>query len=123
MERVKIFIADDNTDFRDRIKTLVESEKQMEVVGEAPDAAHIIKEVMESQAHVLVMDVSMPGINGLDATRMLVNSLPDLKIILVSVYDIDEYKEAALASGAQAYLVKKDIVNELIPVIYRTVEN
>lgn len=123
MKKIRIFIADDNTDFRERIKALVADKNCIEVVGEAPDANHILREIQESRAQVLVMDVSMPGMNGLDATRMLASTMADLKIILVSVYDIDEYKEAALASGAQAYLVKKDIVTELIPLINRAVQN
>ncbi|MFC1568979.1 response regulator transcription factor [bacterium] len=117
MKKIRIFIADDNADFRDRVKTLIDEEINISVVGEAPDANHIVKEVVASKADAVLMDVSMPGMNGLDATRMLASTMPKLKIIMVSVYDIEEYKEAALASGAFGYLVKKDVMTNLIPLI------
>ncbi|MBN2103604.1 response regulator transcription factor [bacterium] len=121
MEEIKIFITDDNTDFRDRVRALVDKEKNLVVAGEAPDANHIINEVMASGADVVLLDVSMPGMNGLEAARTLKERMPGLKIILVSVYDIEEYREAALTSGAFGYLVKKDVMNELVPLIWKAV--
>jgi len=90
-------------------------------VGDVSDANHIIKEVKDSKADIVLLDVSMPGMNGLEAARALTDKISGLKIIMVSVYDIEEYKEAALASGAFGYLVKKDIVNKLIPIIREAV--
>jgi len=118
MKEIKLFIADDNSDFRDRVRALIDAEAFMSVVGEAPDANYILKEVKTSRANVVLMDVSMPGMNGLDATRLLTEAIPALRVIMVSVYDIDEYKEAALASGALGYLVKKDAMTKLIPLIH-----
>lgn len=121
MEPIKVFLVDDNNNFRERVKALVDEQEDMRIVGEAPDADLLLKEVPESRADMVLIDVSMPGMNGLDATRMLRASMPELKIIMVSVYDIDEYKEAALANGAGAYLVKKDIMTALIPTIRKVI--
>ncbi len=114
---IKLFIADDNSDFRSRIRNLIEDEEGMKIVGDAPDAAYIVREVKASQADVVIMDVSMPGINGLDAAKALKKVLPALKIIIVSVYDIKEYKDAAFDAGAAAYMVKKDLITQLVPKI------
>jgi len=121
VQKINIFIADDNTDFRDRVRAIIEKEKDFCIVGDVSDANHIIKEVKDSKADIVLLDVSMPGMNGLEAARALTDKISGLKIIMVSVYDIEEYKEAALASGAFGYLVKKDIVNKLIPIIREAV--
>jgi DNA-binding NarL/FixJ family response regulator len=119
MQPIRIFIADDNPNFREHVRKLVEDEENLTLAGETPDANNIIKEVTGSRADVVLMDISLPGKNGLDATRILVNAIPHVKVILVSVYDLDEYRDAALANGAYAYLVKKDIMSTLIPLLQK----
>ena len=67
---------------------------------------------------VVLMDVRMPRQDGLESTRMLSEELPEIKVIVLSLYDIEEYKEVALASGAFGYIIKRNMVNELIPALH-----
>jgi len=64
----------------------------------------------------------MPGINGLEATRQLKDEMPKLKVIILTIYDLQEYREAALASGANGYVVKKSLIEELVPAIRRVAQ-
>jgi DNA-binding NarL/FixJ family response regulator len=114
---IRILIVDDNADFRRRLKEFLAPEPDMEVVGEAADGQEAIGKVRELQPDLVLMDVRMPGINGLSATRQLRDEMPEVKVIMLSLYDLEEYREAALASGASGYMVKKSLVQELIPAI------
>ena len=88
-------------------------EKKMQVVRTAPDANHIVA-VSACRADVVIMDISMSGLNGFEATRCLIEKISNISVILVSVYDVNEYREAAFSVGAKDYLIKKNIMNELI---------
>jgi DNA-binding response OmpR family regulator len=65
------------------------------------------------------MDVSMPGISGIDATRQLKDEMPEVKVIVLTIFDLQEYREAAMASGASGYVIKKSLMEELLPAIKR----
>ena len=117
MCRIRIMIVDDNATFREQLKEFLASEPDIEVVGEAADGQEAILKARELQPDVVLMDVRMPGINGIHATRQLKEEMPEVKVIILSLYDIDEYRKAALDSGASGYVVKKSIVQELLPAI------
>ena len=117
MCRIRIMIVDDNATFREQLKEFLASEPDIEVVGEAADGQEAIRKARELQPDVVLMDVRMPGINGIHATRQLKEEMPEVKVIILSLYDIDEYRKAALDSGASGYVVKKSIVQELLPAI------
>ena len=117
MCRIRIMIVDDNATFREQLKEFLASEPDIEVVGEAADGQEAIRKARELQPDVVLMDVRMPGINGIHATRQLKEEMSEVKVIILSLYDIDEYRKAALDSGASGYVVKKSIVQELLPAI------
>jgi DNA-binding NarL/FixJ family response regulator len=117
MKSIKVLIADDDERFRWRIGQFLATEPYVEIVGEAATGHEALTCARELTPDVVLMDVRMPGMNGVSATRCLKEEMPDLKVIVLSVYDLDEYRNAALASGASAYVVKKSMIEELIPAI------
>ena len=87
------------------------------MVGEVATGQEALANAEALKPDLVLMDVRMPGMNGITATRLLKVQQPDLRVIVLSVYDLKEYKDAALASGASAYVIKKGMIEELIPAI------
>lgn len=112
-----VLIVDDNAEFRGRIKTLLSSENEIQIIGEAGDGEQAVLEAARLHPNVVLMDVRMPRMNGLEAARRLTGPSSDTKVIMMSQYDIEEYKQAAAASGARDYVVKKSMMQRLIPAI------
>lgn len=117
MKEVRVLIADDDDRFRWRLVQFLATEPFIEVIGEAATGHEAMASARELKPDLLLMDVRMPGMNGVSATRCLKKEMPHLKVIVLSVYDLQEYRDAALASGASAYIVKKSMIEELIPAI------
>ena len=117
MGMIRTLIVDDNAGFRQCARELLASAKDIEVIGEAASSHEAILRARELRPDLVLMDVSMPGGNGIDATRQLKNEMPELKVIMLSVFDIEQYREAALASGSSGYVVKKSMTEELLPMI------
>ena len=117
MPIVRTLIVDDNASFRRRVKEFLASEPDIEVIGEAADGQAAILKARELQPDLVLMDVRMPGTNGITATRQLKDEMPELRIIILTIYDLEQYREAAMASGANGYVVKKSLIEELVPAI------
>jgi DNA-binding NarL/FixJ family response regulator len=121
MQVIRVLVVDDNAGLRRRLEEFLSAEPDIEVVGEAADGEQAILKARELQPDVVLMDVRMPGINGLDATRELKNEMPEVKVIMLSRFDLEEYREAARERGASGYVAKSDLVEELLPAIRRVV--
>ena len=121
MQVIRVLVVDDNAGFRRRLEEFLSAEPDIEVVGEAADAQEAMRRVRELKPNVVLMDVRMPGTNGLDATRELKDEMPEVKVIMLSRFDVEEYREAARARGASGYVVKRDLIEELVPAIRRVV--
>jgi PAS domain S-box-containing protein len=119
---INILIVDDSLLFRERIKALLSTCPQIVVVGEVQDGQAAMKKAKELKPDVVLMDVKMGGISGLTATGLLKSDLPGIQIIILSLYDLEAYREAAQAVGASAYVPKKHLVDELLPAIQRAVQ-
>ena len=117
---MRIVLAEDHKTVREGIKLLVNAQADMEVVGEAGDGAAAIKVVRENNPDVVVMDVSMPEMNGLKATRKLKAEFPDLRILTLTRHNDDSFLEQLLGAGASGYVLKQSAPAELIKAI-RTV--
>ncbi|MGA9348090.1 MAG: response regulator transcription factor [Anaerolineae bacterium] len=117
MQIVRTLIVDDDASFRRRVKELLLSEPDIEVIGEAADGQEALLKTRELQPDLVLMDVRMPGTNGIDATRQLKDEMPELRVIILTIFDMQEYREAAMASGASGYVVKKSLIEELVPAI------
>ena len=119
MPTTRILVVDDDAAFRQRVKAFFAREADMEVVAEASDGEEAITKAQELKPDVVLMDVRMPGLNGVSATRKLREEMPEVKVIMLSVFDLPEYKDAAMVSGASGYVVKKSMIEALLPEIRR----
>jgi len=117
MGKIRIFLAEDHTIVRKGIRTLLESEENIEVVGEAADGREVLKKIEGLNPDVVLMDISMPQLNGLEATRQLKKAMPDVKVLVLTVHLNEEYIYHALRAGASGYLVKHVDVTELITAV------
>lgn len=116
-EKIKIVIAEDHTIVRAGIKTLLESLYNVEVVGEAADGRKAIEVIKKCKPDLVLMDINMPELNGLDAAAILVKEQPDVKIVILSMYANEEYVKQALRAGAVGYLLKDSALTEIEIVI------
>jgi DNA-binding NarL/FixJ family response regulator len=106
MDPISILIADDHTLFRDGLKALFDSIEDLELVGEAADGEAAVRIAGETQPDVILMDIQMPGVNGIEATRHIVSASPHIGIIMVSMLEDDDSVFAAMRAGARGYVLK-----------------
>lgn len=114
-------IVDDSADFRRRVEEILSSEPDVEVVGQAADVEDALRKARALKPDVVLMDVRLPGTNGLSATREIQERMPDVKVIILSRFELQEYREAAEACGASDYVTKRAMMQELLPAIRRAV--
>lgn len=115
---VRVLIADDEEMIRAGLRILVESDPAFEVVGEASDGAEALSLVRSLKPDVVLMDVRMPGVSGIDATMHIVAKVPDPpKILVITTFENDEYVYAALQAGASGFLLKRARPAELLQAI------
>lgn len=112
-EKIKIVIAEDHTIVRAGIKTLLENLYNVEVVGEAADGRKAIQVVKKCKPDLVLMDINMPELNGLDAVALLVKDNPEVKVVILSMYANEEYVKQALRAGAVGYLLKDSAITEI----------
>jgi DNA-binding NarL/FixJ family response regulator len=115
--RLRILLADDHVVMRQGLKLLLEGQKDMVVVSEAGDGAAAIQQAQELKPDVIIMDISMPGMNGLVATRTLKRVLPDAAIVTLTRHGDDAYLQELMRAGASAYVLKQSAPSELIQAI------
>ncbi|MEH7082670.1 response regulator transcription factor [Neobacillus drentensis] len=113
----KIVIIDDHQLFREGVKRILEFEKSFQVVAEGDDGCEALRLVEEFQPDVVIMDINMPQVNGVEATRELVDKYPDTKIIILSIHDDENYVTHALQTGAIGYLLKEMDADALIEAV------
>jgi len=117
MNKIKVLIADDHALFREGTHSLIDHEKDMEVVGEACDGEETIKLVTELHPHVVLMDIAMPKVNGIEATRRIKADFPSTAVLILTAYDNDQYIVALLEAGAAGYLLKNVSGSNLVNAI------
>ncbi|MGG0720073.1 response regulator transcription factor [Robertmurraya massiliosenegalensis] len=113
----KIIIIDDHQLFREGVKRILDFEKTFEVVAEGDDGAEAINLVEKHQPDVVIMDINMPNVNGVEATRQLIEKYPSTKIIILSIHDDESYVQHALKTGATGYLLKEMDADALIEAV------
>jgi DNA-binding NarL/FixJ family response regulator len=111
--RTKILLADDHKIMRDGLRALLEKELDMEVVAEACEGRETVQKVKEFKPHIIIMDITMPNLNGIEATRQIINDVPRAKIIALSMHSESSFVMKMLESGASAYLLKESAFKEL----------
>ena len=114
---IRIIIADDHAILREGTVELLKREPGLEVVGEAADGQQAVELAATLQPDVVVMDVRMPVVSGIDATRQIRAMLPDTQVLVLSAYNDDQFVVSALQAGASGYLLKSASVGELVKAI------
>ena len=117
MKKIKVVVADDHTILRQGIKALLDNQEEIEVVGEAKDGREAIKAIEELSPDVILMDIAMPGLNGLEATRRIKKKFPRTKVVVLTMHTNEEYIFQILNAGADGYLVKETAFQDLISAI------
>ena len=106
METLTVVVADDHQFFRDGVRALLDAQADMECVGEAATGQEVIRLSAELQPDVVLMDVQMPGMSGVEATRQIVSSSPQIRVLVVTMFEDDHLVFAAMRAGARGYLLK-----------------
>jgi len=117
MNKLRVLLADDHKVVREGLKLLVNSQPDMEVVGEADNGRAAVALARELKPQVVVMDVSMPELNGLEATERLMRSYPEIKVLTLTRHADDGYLQQLLRAGASAYVLKLSAADELVRAI------
>ena len=107
MKRISVLLADDHAIVRKGLRTLLKAEGDIEVLGEAKNGQEAVELTQKLRPAVVVMDITMPLLNGLEATRIILKTLPLTKVIILSVHGDDAYVEQAAKLGAAGYLLKQ----------------
>jgi len=118
----KIAIIDDHQLFREGVKRILEFEKSFQVVAEGDDGNEVLKIVEESRPDVVLMDINMPNVNGIEATKEIVEKFPETKVIILSIHDDENYVTHALQTGASGYLLKEMDADALIEAVHVVAE-
>lgn len=113
-ERIRVLVADDHTIVRSGVRLLLEAEPEIEVVGEALDGHEAITKAEALRPDVILMDIAMPGMDGLEATRLIKTSWPDIEVLVLTMHRTDDYFFEMLKAGASGYILKGAQTDELI---------
>jgi len=117
MHTIRVLIADDHAIMRDGIRALVDLHDDIEIIGETAEGKETIDKVRELEPDMVIMDIAMPGMDGLEATRRIVKKNPKVKILVLTQYDNREYILSAIKAGAAAYVPKRALGSDLISAI------
>ncbi len=119
---MKVIICDDQALIRDSLGMLLNLERNIEVIGTAEDGAEAVELVEEHRPDLVLMDLKMPGMNGIEATRRIRAQYPEVKVLVLTTYDDDEWVFDAIRAGASGYLLKDTPREEVIKAVRGTVE-
>ncbi|HEX8847504.1 MAG TPA: response regulator transcription factor [Pyrinomonadaceae bacterium] len=117
MSKLRILLADDHTLIREGLKALINAQPDMDVVGEASDGKAACQEAKALRPDLVVMDVSMPELNGAKATERLKQALPEIKVLALTVHEDKGYLQQMIQAGASGYMLKRAAAEELIHAI------
>jgi DNA-binding NarL/FixJ family response regulator len=120
MDKVRVLLADDHGIVREGLRAMLSLNKDMEVVGEAADGREAVNQTRVCAPNVVVMDISMPGMDGLQATKRLARDFPEVRVLVLSQHDNERYILPVLQAGASGYVLKRSVGAELVEAI-RTV--
>lgn len=119
MTPIRVLIVDDHTMFRQGLVNLLQIESELQVIGDAPDGAAALQKARALQPDVVLMDVKMPRMGGVEATRQLLADMPGVRVLMLTVSEEDEDLFAAIRAGARGYILKNADADELLEAIRR----
>jgi len=117
MQKIRVVIADDHAVLRAGLRLLINTQPDMIVVAEAGDGMAAVRQATETKPDVVVMDITMPAMGGIQAIEQIRQALPQTQILVLTMHDDSAYLRSALAAGASGYVVKKSADSELISAI------
>lgn len=116
---IRIVLADDHALFRQGLRSLLEAEPDFRVVGEAGDGREVLRHVLEAKPDIVLMDIQMPGLDGVQATQEILREWPQAKVIMLTMYRQDAYVFEAVKAGARGYMLKDADAKDLLEAIRR----
>lgn len=116
---IKIFVADDHSLIREGIKNLVGLESDLKIVGETADPFTVCGQIRETKPDIILLDISMPGKSGLDVLKEIKLILPDVKVLIMSMFPEDQFARRTLKAGASGYITKDSLPDEILTAIRR----
>jgi len=114
MNKITVFLCDDHAIFREGLRVLLQADENIEVVGEAANGHQAVAEVARLHPDVVLMDIAMPLLNGIEATRRITLAAPSTKVLTLSSYSDDQHVQQALNAGASGYVMKETASRELV---------
>jgi len=120
---IRVILADDHAIMREGLRTLLDKEEDIDVVAEAADGREVVRLAGKLCPHVVVMDVSMPGLNGMEATRQIIDKDPQVRIVALSMHSDRRFVSGMLKAGARGYLLKDCAFEELAAAIREVAED
>ena len=122
-DTIRVFLADDQALVRSGFRMLIDSEDDLEVTGEAPNGADTVAALLTSPADVVLMDIRMPVMDGVEATRRIVEAGIETHVLVLTTFDLDEYAFAALKAGASGFMLKDARPTDLLNAIRNVAED
>jgi len=119
-DAIRVVVADDNKVFRQTLRSALEKQPRIEVVAEAENGQAAVDKVSEHRPDVVYMDINMPFMDGIEATRLITERFPGTKVIVISVHDAQVYSDRALAAGAVNFIPKTSSRKEILEALYAT---
>jgi DNA-binding NarL/FixJ family response regulator len=119
VREVRVLLVDDSQVIRDGLTRVLQGHRDIDIVGQAVDGVQAVDMALRLRPDVILMDISMPGLNGIEATRHIRRQLPDVRIIGLSTYSEDEFASAMVGAGASDYLSKTAMLASLVSKIRR----
>lgn len=113
MSKVKVLIADDHAMIRDGVRSLIKQNKELVVVGEAQSGRETLEKYHDLKPDLLILDISMPDLNGMEVSKEILTENPAAKIVILSMYDDEDYINRCLEYGVKGYVVKNESGGEL----------
>jgi len=117
MSKIRVLITDDHAMFRQGVRTLLAAEPDLEIAGEARDAAEAVSLSRQSRPDVVLMDIGMTGMSSFEATRVIRKERPETRVVFLSMYDDDEYLAECVSIGASGYILKESPAEQLLTAI------
>ncbi len=117
MMSIKVLLVDDHAIIREGLRSLLEKQPELEVIADTDDGRRAIELVRELLPNIVVMDISMPGLNGIEATRQIIAEFPDVKVIALSIHSKRRFVADMLSAGATGYILKECLFDELVQAI------
>lgn len=114
---ISVYIADDHAIVRDGLRILLDEQPDIEVIGDAPDGRETVRQVTELTPDVVIMDINMPDLNGIEATHQIMENCPSTRVVILSMFATQEHIFRALQAGARGYLLKESAGIEVVKAV------